>query len=480
MMRTFLADLVIGFNYFVLFHYGFVNLIYTILLVISTVAILRHILRIRYAPFKDFVTSPETPPVSILVPAYNEEDVIVRTVRSTLMMDYPFFEVIVINDGSTDGTLDTLIRTFNLRKMDRAYRNALKTVPIRGFYFSPEIPNLLVVDKENSGKSDSLNCGINISSSPYFCTVDADSVLEENALIKLMTPIMESTVPVVACGGVIRTLNGVRLKDGRVDEINLPKSRLAMFQVAEYIRAFLFGRVGLNVLNSILILSGAFSLFRKDAIVEIGGYRKDSVSEDMELVTRLHRLGIEKKASYAIKFISDPVCWTEVPENMKMLARQRRRWYLGLLQTMIQNRDTLFRPKYGRLGWMCLPYYLVVELLSPLIETLGYIVVPIAWILGMLNTEFMILFLTLSIFYGVFLSTASIYLEEVTYRRYPKWSHLARLLLYGVLENFGYRQINSFWRFQALLKYMIGEREWEYVRKGKRKLQPKKPERARV
>jgi len=466
-MRSLLADLVIGFNYFVLFHYSLVNLIYTILLVISTVAILRHILRIKYAPFKDFVTSPETPPVSILVPAYNEEGVITRTVRSTLGMDYPYFEVIVINDGSTDETLDTLIQTFKLRKADRAYRNVLKTVgAVRGFYFNPEIPNLLLIDKENSGKSDSLNCGINMSNAPYFCTVDADSVLEENALIKLMTPILESTLPVVACGGVVRALNGVTIKDGKVDKIDLPKSRLAMFQVAEYIRAFLFGRVGLNELNSILILSGAFSLFRKDVIVDIGGYQKESISEDMELVTRLHRIGIEKKTPYSIKFISDPVCWTEVPESMKMLARQRRRWYLGLLQTVNQNRDTLFRPKYGRFGWTCLPYYLVVELLSPLVEMLGYIVVPISWVFGMVNTEFMILFLMLSVFYGIFLSTASIYLEEITYRRYPRWSHLMRLLLYGVLENFGYRQINSFWRLQAFLQYICGKRKWEYVKKG--------------
>jgi len=468
-MKSFLVDFVVGFNYFVLFHYGFVNLIYTILLAVSTVAILRHILRIRYAPFKDFVSSPETPPVSILVPAHNEENVITRTVQSTLAMDYPYFEVIVINDGSTDGTLDTLIQTFKLRKVDRAYRKVIKTTPIRGFYSNPEMPNLVVVDKVKSGKADSLNCGINISTSPYFCTVDADSVLEENALIKLMTPVLESTVPVIACGGVIRTLNGVSLKNWKVNEIDLPKNRLAMFQVAEYIRAFLFGRVGLSVINSILILSGAFSLFRKDVIVEVGGYLKDNVSEDMELVTRLHRTAIKKKSKYAIKFISDPVCWTEVPETFRMLARQRRRWYLGLLQTLVQNRGALFNPRYGRFGWICLPYYLTVELLSPLIEMLGYIIVPLSWQLGILNTEYMILFMILAVFYGVFLSTASIYLEEITYRRYPRWRHLARLLLYGVLENFGYRQINSFWRLQAFFKYLFGERGWEYVRERKSK-----------
>ena len=270
-MRSFAVSLVMGVNYFILFYYGFVNLIYTILLLVSMVVILRHIRRIRYSPFKDFVTSPETPPVSILVSAYNEERVIVRTVRSTLAVNYPFFEVIVINDGSTDATLDTLVRTFHLRKVDRAYRNVLKTTPVRGFYYNPDVPNLLVVDKENSGKADSLNCGINVSRSPYFCTVDADSVLEENALIKLMTPTVESTVPVIACGGVIRALNGVHMEDGAVRRIDLPRSSIAMFQIVEYLRAFLFGRVGLDAMNGILILSGAFSLFRKASVVEAGG-----------------------------------------------------------------------------------------------------------------------------------------------------------------------------------------------------------------
>ncbi|HSL92951.1 MAG TPA: glycosyltransferase, partial [Candidatus Limnocylindrales bacterium] len=194
-MRPFAVALVMGVNYFIFFYYGFVNLIYTTLLLVSMIVILRYIRRIRYSPFKDFITSPETPPISILVPAYNEERVIIRTVRSTLAVNYPFFEVIVVNDGSTDATLDTLIRTFHLRKVDRAYRNVLKTTPVRGFYYNPDVPNLVVVDKENSGKADSLNCGINISRSPYFCTVDADSVLEESALIKLMTPTVESTVP---------------------------------------------------------------------------------------------------------------------------------------------------------------------------------------------------------------------------------------------------------------------------------------------
>jgi cellulose synthase/poly-beta-1,6-N-acetylglucosamine synthase-like glycosyltransferase len=297
--------------------------------------------------------------------------------------------------------------------------------------------------------------------------VDADSVVEEGALIKLMTLVVESTVPVVACGGVIRALNGVDIEEGTIRRIELPKSRLATFQIVEYLRAFLFGRVGLDAMNGILILSGAFSLFRKSAVVEVGGYRAKNVTEDMELILKLHRHNIEKKDPYAIKFTSDPVCWTEVPESFVMLGRQRRRWHLGLMQSIVQHRGCLFNPRYGKFGLVILPYYLFVEMLSPLVEVTGYVVVLLSYLLGMLSYEFLILFFILAIFYGVFLSTASIYLEELTYRRYPRWNHLLRLLLYGILENFGYRQINSFWRVQAFFKYLVGMRKWEYVERGK-------------
>lgn len=458
--------LIVGVNYFIGIYYGFTNLVYTVLLATALVVVLRHIRRIRYSPIRDFVVAPGTPPVSILIPAYNEERTVLRAVRSALSVNYPFFEVLVIHDGSTDDTLSVLVETFRLKKIDRAYRRILKTTPVKGFYYNPELPNLLVVDKENGGKADSLNVGINVSRSPYFCTVDADSVLEENALIKLMTPVVESTVPVVASGGVVRAINGIELANGRIEAIDLPRSGLAVMQIVEYIRAFLFGRVGLDAMNGILILSGAFSLFLKSAVVEAGGYRVNNVTEDMELILRLHRHHLDGKRPYRIQFVSDPVCWTEVPEVFRMLGRQRRRWHLGLMQSMFQHRALLFSPRYGRLGMVILPYYLFVELASPVVEVLGYVVVPLSYLFGLLSVEFLVLFLTLAILYGVFLSTAGIFLEELTYRRYPRWGHLARLLLYGVLENFGYRQLNSFWRFQAVLKYLMGMRKWEYVERG--------------
>jgi cellulose synthase/poly-beta-1,6-N-acetylglucosamine synthase-like glycosyltransferase len=466
-MRQVLISLLLGFNYFVGAYYGIVNLVYTILLTISIFVIFRHIKRIKYSQAENLDSSPEVPPISILLPAYNEEKVVVQAINSVLSLNYPIFEVIVINDGSDDGTLENLVSIFKLRKIDLVYRNIIKTKRVKGFYHNSELPNLIVIDKENGGKSDALNCGINASKSPYFCSIDADSLLENDAFLRLIAPVMESTTPIIACGGVVRVLNGTKVKDSLVKKIDLPNSMLALFQIVEYLRSFLFGRVGWDALNSILILSGTFSLFNKSAVLSVGGYRRENVTEDMELVIRLHKYHIDERKPYKIKFIPDPICWTEVPENLKMLGRQRRRWHLGLTQCIVQNR-MLFNPRYGKLGLFILPYYLIFELLGPIIEILGYIVVPLSYLFGLLSTDFFLLFLILAIFYGIFLSTIGVFLGELTHRRYPKWNHFFRLLVYGVLENFGYRQMNSYWRLQAIILYMFGRKKWEHVEeKGK-------------
>jgi cellulose synthase/poly-beta-1,6-N-acetylglucosamine synthase-like glycosyltransferase len=408
----------------------------------------------------------EMPPISVLIPARNEKNVIIRTVEAALAIDYPSVEVIVINDGSTDGMLEMLISHYSLRRIDPLYRDLIKTKPVKGFYFTSLIPNLLVVDKENGGKSDALNCGVNVCKSPYICSLDADSVLERDALIRLTTPIVQSTVPVIAAGGVIRVLNGTQQKDGLVTSIELPKrSTLVCFQIVEYLRGFLFGRVGLDAMDCNLILSGAFSLFQKSAVYTVGGFASDSVTEDMEIVIRMHRHYRLKKIPYSIRFVSDPICWTEVPENMRMLGRQRRRWHLGMIQSIWKHKTVLLNPRYGRLGLLAMPYNVFVEMISPLIEFLGYIVVPLSYYFGLIHYDFFILFLVLAIAYGIFLSTMGIFLEEMTFRRYPQWGDLFKLLLYGILENFGYRQINAFWRFQAFLQFLGGWKKWEYVRK---------------
>ncbi|HEY6010927.1 MAG TPA: glycosyltransferase family 2 protein [Nitrospirota bacterium] len=264
----------------------------------------------------------------------------------------------------------------------------------------------------------------------------------------------------------MRIINGLKLSDGiTIEKIDLPNKTLLLFQIVEYIRGFLFGRVGWDTLRSLLILSGTFSLFQKASVVEAGGFRAGNVAEDMEMIVRLHYTMLKKKKPYRIRFVSDPICWTEAPEDFKMLGRQRRRWHLGLIQSVYQNKEMMLNPRFGKIGMAVLPYYLIFEILGPVIEVLGYVCVVISYFLGMLSLGALLLFLTLAIFYGIFLSTAGIFLEELTFRRYPKWSHLFKLLLYGVLENFGYRQINSFWRFEALILFLIGRRKWEYVQK---------------
>jgi cellulose synthase/poly-beta-1,6-N-acetylglucosamine synthase-like glycosyltransferase len=464
-MKSFFIPIIVGFNYFVGFFYGFVNILYTGLISIAFFVVLSHIRKVKYSPHREHQFSSEVPPVSVLIPAYNEGSNLFRTIQSILNLNYPYHEAIVINDGSTDDTLDLLIRKYKLKRIDLVYRNLLQTMPIRGFYYSKDIPNLLVIDKERGGKSDALNCGTNASHSPYICSVDADALMEPDALLRLMSTVMESTVPVVACGGVIRVINGVIIEDDKIKEIGLPKKWLVIFQIVEYLRSFLFGRVGLDSVNGTMILSGAFSMFQKQAVLDVGGFDVKNVCEDMEIIVRIHKQKRLDKKPYAVRFITDPICWAEAPETMKQLGKQRRRWHLGLIQTMMKHKSMIFNPRYGRVGILAMPFFFFAEMLSPVIEVLGYVAMTGAFIFNIINFKFFLLFLFLAVFYGVFLSVASVFLEEMTYRRYPSWEHLFILLLFGVVENFGYRQINTFWRFTAFFQYFFGKQEWEFSRK---------------
>jgi len=328
----------------------------------------------------------------------------------------------------------------------------------------------VVIDKERGGKSDALNCGLNFAQYPYVCTVDADSVLEKESLLRLARKIVESDVPVVALGGVVRVLNGVKLKEGNILAIELPKKALPLFQIVEYIRGFLFGRLGWERLKGTFILSGAFSLFNKEALFKVGGFNSITVTEDFEIIVRLHKHFREKKESYYIGFIPDPVCWTEVPETLSELSKQRRRWHLGLLQTFWLYKHMFLNPRYGRIGCLVMPLYFF-EAVGSVVETIGYPTVFLSYLFGILSFEFLVLFLVLAIGYGVFLSVGGIFLEEMSFRRYPRWSHVFRLLLYGVAENFGYRQITSFFRFQATIQFLLGYRKWEVVKKSGRATQ---------
>jgi cellulose synthase/poly-beta-1,6-N-acetylglucosamine synthase-like glycosyltransferase len=465
-----------GFNAFVLGYFLILNVSYIILFLISLREVLRFLRRTFFSDYQQILRSNMTLPITLIVPAHNEEKTIVDTVRSLQMLNYPEFEIIVVNDGSRDETLNRLLAAYELRRVDRVYKRSLPTRTVRALYASPLVPNLTVVDKEGGGKADALNCGINLSKYPLFCSMDADSVIEDDALLKAVKPFMEWPDETVAVGGIVRCANGCTITDGRVTNIALPKRFLPIFQVVEYLRAFLSGRLGWSALKGLLLISGAFGVYRKSAVVEVGGYDSNTDTEDLELVMALHQVNRAKGRPYRIVFVPDPVCWTEVPGSWSMLRRQRNRWHRGMLQSLSRHRKMLFNPRYGVIGMVVCPYFLIFETMGPFVETLGYISVPLAWALGLLNTEFFVLFFLLAVAFGVFLSVAAILLEEISYRRYPTWEDLWKLLVCGILENFGFRQLLALFKIQAFWEYLRGLRRWGMLqRAGFEKAEPEEP-----
>ncbi|MBI5902749.1 MAG: glycosyltransferase family 2 protein [Deltaproteobacteria bacterium] len=466
-MRAFLLNFIYWFNYLVLGYYTAANVVYLLLLLIAVWIIATHLFRLDYGGYQESIHPSAAPPISVIIAAYNEESTIMDSITSLTLLNYPDYEIIVVNDGSTDSTLKRLIEGFNLQRKNIVYRAIIHTADVKWFYINPEMPNLVVVDKKHAGKADSLNVGINVSRAPYFCSIDADSIIEKDALLRLMRPIIESPDRVKATGGIVRIVNGSAVVKGRLEEVRLPKDSLSRMQVVEYIRSFLFGRTGLSALNSLLIISGTFSMFHKRTVQAAGGYNSRTVTEDMELVVRLHKYLLDGKRRYSITFVPDPICWTEAPRDFDMLRRQRRRWHMGLAESVYMYRRMLFNPKYKWVGFFALPYQLFIELLGPVVEFLGYLVVTASFFLRIVDLEFFLLFLTMAILVGVFFSTGAILLEEITYRRYGKLKDLFILLLYGVIENFGYRQLVAFWRTQAVLKFLFSkDKKWEVVRKS--------------
>lgn len=457
-----------GYFYFVIFYFILVNLTYIVLFIISYREIIRHMRHNAFSDYRIMVQSELTPPVSVLAPAYNEEHTVVESVRSLLKLNYGRYEVVLINDGSKDNTLQKLIEEFHLFRSRHIYTEVLPARPVRGIYTSshPSYRHLIVVDKENGGKADALNVGINVARYAYICCIDADSILEEDALLRVMKPFLEDET-VVAAGGIVRIANGCRVENGRVVQVGLSHKLLPIFQIVEYFRAFLSGRMAWHGVNALLIISGAFGLFRKSAVIQAGGYKHDTVGEDMELVTRIHRSKLEKKEPYRVAFVPDPVCWTEAPESVGVLGRQRNRWHRGLIDTLLVHRRMLANPQYGVVGLAAMPYFFLIELLGPLFEGFGYISLVVMYALGILNVQMVVLFFIVALAYGVMFSVGAVMLEEVSFRRYPKPSHLMLLLFFGVLENFGYRQMTVWWRLRAFYDYYRGVTSWgEMKRKG--------------
>lgn len=465
-MRELLTPLLSTFELLVLAYFLVVNTLYLGFSLFAYVALVRHRRRWTVRELGAVMRSPATPGVSVLVPSFNEEKGIVDTVRSLLMLNYPQFEVIVVSDGSTDRTLEVLQHTFGLFRAPGSHDRALETAEVRGVYRSVALREVVVIDKANGGKADAINAGINAARHPLICIIDADSVVEEHALTRAVLPFIEDP-RTVASGGIVRIGNGCKVEDGRVTDVRAPRSWLATFQVVEYLRAFLAARVTHSAFNALLIVSGAFGVFRRDVVLEAGGMRTDTVGEDMELVVRLHRFCRDRQRPYRIVFQPDPVVWTEAPETRTMLARQRNRWQRGTLQVMEQHLAMLGNPRYGRIGLLALPYYAIFELFGPVIEVLALVVTLVSLGMGLIDWEMAKLIFMAAILYGTVISIVSVLLEELSFRRYLRLFDVFKLLAAAVLENFGYRQLTTVWRLRGTIDYWRGHTGWgTMTRKG--------------
>ena len=458
-MSTFLT-------WFTLLYFIVLNGVYFALNLLSTLALYRNNQHREVNELPQSFSTLE-PPISVLVPAFNEATTIAATVRSVLQLTYAEFEIIVINDGSNDETLEVLKQEFSLLPFPEAYRIQIPTEKVRGIYRSTTHLNLRVIDKANGGKADSLNAGINASRYPLFCGVDADSILQRNSLQQVVQPFLRSP-HMVATGGTIRAANGCDVKDGYLTRVDLPRNPWALFQVIEYLRAFLFGRLGWSSLNAMLIISGAFGLFKKATVIEVGGYRTNTIGEDMELVVRIHHEMRAKQKPYRLEFVPDPVCWTEVPEDWRTLRNQRIRWQRGLAESLNSHWGLMFSRHGGWPGWVAFPFMVIFEWLGPVLEFCGYLWMLYAYFTGAISWQAFGLFVFVALGLGFLLSVSGLLLEQLSFRMYPNLRQLALMVLMVIVENLGYRQLNTWWRIVGLFRWVRQkESKWGVMkRKG--------------
>ncbi|MBN4085417.1 glycosyltransferase family 2 protein [Flavobacteriaceae bacterium AH-315-B10] len=413
---------------------------YIVLSIISGKETISYLKKNSFVNYKDILSSTMSPSITIIAPAYNESLNVVENVRSLLSNHYVNYSVIIVNDGSKDDSLEKLIEAYDLEKIDYLINEKIKTKPLRsGVYKSknPAFEKLMVVDKENGGKADALNMGLNISTSKYVACIDVDCLLLEDALQKMIKPFLEVTdAKVIATGGVIRIANSCVIRSGKLIDVNLPKNLLVQSQILEYLRAFLLGRMAWSRLNGLLVISGAFGVFDKKIAIEVGGYDTNTVGEDMEIIVRMRRYMEEKGRKYKVSYIPDPLCWTEAPDSYKIFISQRNRWTRGTIETLRKHRKIAFNPKYGSFGLLSYPYWLIFERLAPVIEVIGLIYFAVLIVLKEVRWEFALSFLVLAYLFSVLFSIVALYSEELTFNQYKKKNSGYKLVLISALEPF--------------------------------------------
>ncbi len=443
---------------------------YLILTIFSAITLRKYLRKNSYVDYNSIVASPLAPSLSVIAPAYNESETIIDNIRTLLSLYYNNYEVVVINDGSKDDSLEKIIAAYELEKVNYYFDYRLPCKRIRGVYKSKNrsFKKLTVIDKSNGGKADSLNAGLNVCRNDLVVSIDADSIMEPDALLKLVKPFMEAKEKrVIGAGGVIRIANSCEISDGHIQKINLPKKFLPRAQVMEYTRAFLMGRMAWSELDGLLLISGALGMFDREIVIKSGGYSTSTVGEDMELVVRIRRYMAENGLDYDVIYIPDPLCWTEVPSTVKVLARQRSRWTRGTMETLFKHRKLFFNRKYGKLGLLGYPYWLAFEYLAPIVEFLGICWFIYLVITSSLNWPFFLLLFGFVYFFAVSLSIWAVLFEEITFHKYEKRRDVMRLVGIAFLEPLFYHPMVMLMTIKGNIDKLFNRNKWgKMERKG--------------
>ncbi len=451
-------DIFFYFNLFILFYFLLLNSIYLIQVVISFFYIKQQKATLNVHQFPDIFRNELYKSISIIAPVYNEGKDLISTIQTLLQQRYGDFEVIVVNDGSTDNTLNYLKEHFELNSSNRHISDKLIHEPIKQIYQSRTYPNLMVIDKHNGHKADAMNAGLNAARKDLYCVIDGDSILERNELLKMLRSFADDD-DVIAVGGLLGIRNGCIFEHGELKKAKTPSSFIACIQAVEYIRAFTFGRSSWELFNGLLIISGAFGVFDRRAVIKAGGYNPDALAEDIYIVMTLHKHFSKNKIPYRIVYQPEPICWTDVPDNWAALSAQRSRWQKILLETLWHFREMIFNPKYGLVGMLTVPFFVIFELFGAFIELLGYVIIAGLLITGLLPPVTGFLFFLAAILFGVFLSVCSLLCQQLINAQYPRLKDLFKLLFVSIFESFGYRQLHTWWRSKGMITYMFGSTE---------------------
>ena len=427
------------------------------------VAFVENVVRRHEHGSQDFEVLGEsrfTIPVSVIVAAYNEETAIVSTVESLLDLEYPEFEVIAVNDGSGDGTLDRLVEAFDLEPYHVFVRHVFPTEAVRAIYRSAAHPNLVVVDKENGGKSDALNAGLNVARFRYVCGVDADTVFDPAALLMGMRRVVEDPARII---GVTSHLT---IAEDPARAMAAPKGRRPIdrrpfmaYQHLDYLRAFFNNRLAWSRLGFMLCAVGAFQIWRRDVLEEVGGYSRRFTCEDIELTFRVHEKFLREGREYEIHCLPDNVGTTEGPDTVRKLVSQRERWQRVIDETVWHYRTMWFRRRYGSVGLIGTPFYLLTEVLAPVFEVLGIVSFAVAVALGLFDVSVFVVMVCAIAFLNAALTACAIFLDDVQSRTY-RLRDLVRMLVLAPLDLVLYRPIVVWARLKGSWRFLRGDKAW--------------------